>query len=78
MTLDPERMLLEELVVAGTRYATRTEIAQTMELVRLGKVAPIIGARAPLEDLDEALGRAKRQEIFGRLMIDVTALPEMV
>jgi alcohol dehydrogenase, propanol-preferring len=71
LRIDPERLLLEELVVAGTRYATRAEIARTMELVRLGKVAPVVGARFPLERLEDALRRARDADVFGRIMVDV-------
>jgi propanol-preferring alcohol dehydrogenase len=71
LRIDPERLLLEELVVAGTRYATRAEIARTMELVRLGKVEPIVGARFPLERLEDALRRAHDADVFGRIMIDI-------
>lgn len=71
LRIDPERLLLEELVVAGTRYATRAEIARTMELVRLGRVEPIVSARFPLERLEDALRRARGADVFGRIMIDV-------
>jgi D-arabinose 1-dehydrogenase-like Zn-dependent alcohol dehydrogenase len=69
--IDPERLLLEELVVTGTRYATRAEIDQTMELVRLGRVRPIVGAHMPLEQLNEALEDANAQRVFGRIVLDV-------
>lgn len=71
IVVDPERLLLEELVVSGTRYATRAEIAQTMELVRLGKVKPIVGATLPLEQLNEALAMARAQQVFGRIIMEV-------
>ncbi|MEU0600362.1 alcohol dehydrogenase catalytic domain-containing protein [Streptomyces sp. NPDC006393] len=71
LPIDPERLLLEELVVTGTRYATRAEIARTMELVRLGRVEPIVGARFPFERLEDALRRARDAEVFGRIMLDV-------
>jgi propanol-preferring alcohol dehydrogenase len=71
LRVDPERLLLEELVVTGTRYATRAEIAHTMELVRLGRVAPIVGARLPLERLGDALAMARAQSVFGRIVLDV-------
>lgn len=71
LSLDPERLLMQELVVAGTRYANRAEIARTMELVRLGRVTPIVGARVPLEQVNEALDMATSQKVFGRIMIDV-------
>jgi D-arabinose 1-dehydrogenase-like Zn-dependent alcohol dehydrogenase len=73
LRLDPERLLLEELIVAGTRYATRAEIVRTMELVRIGKIKPIVGARFPLEDLEDALHRAREADVFGRIMIDIAA-----
>jgi NADPH2:quinone reductase len=69
--VDPERLLLEELVLTGTRYATRAEINQTMELVRLGHVQPIVGASMPLEQLNDALDRANTQQVFGRIVLDV-------
>jgi D-arabinose 1-dehydrogenase-like Zn-dependent alcohol dehydrogenase len=71
LSIDPERQLLDELVVAGTRYATRAEIAQTMELVRLGRVAPVIGATYPLEELNDALAAARNEEVFGRIIVEV-------
>jgi propanol-preferring alcohol dehydrogenase len=54
LTVDPGRLLLEELVVTGTRYATRAEIARTLELVRLERVEPIIGGTYPLAALNDA------------------------
>jgi D-arabinose 1-dehydrogenase-like Zn-dependent alcohol dehydrogenase len=53
---------MDERVVTGTRYATRAEIAQTMELVMLGRVEPVVGARLPLEQLNEALALAHRKQ----------------
>jgi hypothetical protein len=50
---------LHELVVAGTRYATRAEITSTRQLVQPGKVEPIVGARFRLKHLDEAPRRAR-------------------
>lgn len=75
MRVDPERLLMEELVVTGTRYATRAEIARTMELVRLGRVRPIVGATFGLERLEEALAEARAQRVFGRVIIEVAADP---
>lgn len=73
--VDPEQLLMDERVVTGTRYATRAEIAQTMELVRLGRIEPVVGARLPLEQLNEALALAHEQQVFGRIILDVADLP---
>lgn len=72
MRVDPEQLLMDERTVTGTRYATRAEIAQTMELVRLGRVRPIVGAVLPLEQLNQALALAHAQDVFGRIVLDVS------
>jgi alcohol dehydrogenase, propanol-preferring len=41
----PMYLVNKELNILGTRYATRAEIARSLELVRDGKVKPMIGAR---------------------------------
>lgn len=68
---DSERLLLEELIVAGTRYATRAEIARTMDLVRLRRVEPLIGTVLPLERLNESLELARSEQVLGRIVLQV-------
>jgi D-arabinose 1-dehydrogenase-like Zn-dependent alcohol dehydrogenase len=64
------RLLLGELVVTGNRYATRAEIAASLELVRTGRVEPIIGLELPLAQLDDAFAAIRANEVFGRILID--------
>jgi D-arabinose 1-dehydrogenase-like Zn-dependent alcohol dehydrogenase len=71
LPVDPERLLLQEQVVAGTRYATRAEIGQTMDLVRRGRIVPVVGATFELEQLNDALAAARSEDVFGRIIIDV-------
>jgi len=72
LEVDPVRLLLEEQVVTGTRYATREEIRRTLELVALGRVEPVVGARLPLERLGDALQLASSGATFGRILLDVS------
>jgi D-arabinose 1-dehydrogenase-like Zn-dependent alcohol dehydrogenase len=67
---DPVQVLLEEHVILGTRYATRAEIAKTLELVELGLIRPILGPSYPLGELNKALARA-RAGTFGRVRVVV-------
>jgi propanol-preferring alcohol dehydrogenase len=66
----PNRLLHEELVVTGNRYATRAEIAASLELVRTGRVRPLIGRTVPLADLNDAFDAIRANEVFGRILID--------
>ena len=73
LTIDPFRLVSEEITVTGTRYATRAEIAQTLELVRQGRVTPLIGATFPLAELNEAFVAIGRNAVLGRVVIEVGA-----
>jgi D-arabinose 1-dehydrogenase-like Zn-dependent alcohol dehydrogenase len=60
----------KEISIVGTRYAIRAEIARSLELVRDGKISPIIGASYPLEQAEEALEAIRLNRVFGRILID--------
>jgi propanol-preferring alcohol dehydrogenase len=66
----PMYLVNKEISIVGTRYATRAEIARSLELVRDGKVRPVIGASFPLERAEEALDAIRRNQVFGRVLID--------
>ena len=67
------RLLMGELVVTGNRYATRAEIAASLDLVRAGLVEPVIGLVVPLPELDAAFEAIRGNEVFGRVLVDCTA-----
>lgn len=70
LTVDPTRLLLEEVVVTGTRYATRAEIAQALELVRQERIEPVVGATFPLVELNAAFDAIRGNDVFGRIVIE--------
>lgn len=70
LEFDPASLLLDEIVVTGSRYATRAEIARTLELVAQHRVQPVIGARYPLEDTPEAYRAMQANEVFGRIVVE--------
>ena len=70
ISVAPMYLVNKEVSLVGTRYATRAEIARSLDLVRHGKVAPVIGASYPLEHAEEALEAIRQNRIFGRVLID--------
>lgn len=69
--LDPRPFVLDEVVVTGSRYATRADIAAALDLVAQGRVKPVIGARFPLTQVAEAYRVMQANEAFGRIVVDV-------
>jgi NADPH2:quinone reductase len=66
----PMYLVNKEITIMGTRYATRAEIARSLDLVRDGKVKPVIGASFPLAQAEEALEAIRHNQVFGRILID--------
>lgn len=73
VSVAPMYLINKEITVMGTRYATRAEIASSLQLVRDGKVKPIIGASFPLSQAEDALEAIRRNQVFGRVLIDCMA-----
>jgi alcohol dehydrogenase, propanol-preferring len=73
LSVAPMYMINKELTIMGTRYATRAEIAHALNLVRDGKVKPVIGASFPLAQAEDALEAIRNNQVFGRILIDCTA-----
>ena len=73
LTLDPTGLIIDEVVVTGSRYATRAEIARTLDLVAQRRVEAVIGARFPLTAAAEAYQAMQHNEVFGRIVVDTTA-----
>jgi propanol-preferring alcohol dehydrogenase len=69
--LDPRGLVLDEVVVTGSRYASRAEIAQALELVAQRRVEPVVGARFDLDDVAEAYRVMQSNAAFGRIVVDV-------
>lgn len=66
----PNRVLHEELVITGNRYATRQEIAASLALVAQGRVEPVIGLEVPLARLEDAYDAIRANAVFGRILVD--------
>jgi propanol-preferring alcohol dehydrogenase len=66
----PMYLVNKEISILGTRYATRAEIARSLDLVRDGKITPVIGASFPLAQTEEAFEAIRQNRIFGRILID--------
>ena len=72
LELVPPQVILREVTVTGSRYATRAEIVRTLELVARGAVRTAIGATWTLEETPRAFEAVRGNEVFGRIVVDVS------
>jgi len=66
-----DRLVLGQLTVLGTRYATRLELRQALSLVARGLVHPVISGVVPLEQANEALAMVRDDRATGRVVVRV-------
>jgi len=71
-SVDPGMMLYRGLEIHGSRYVSMAELQQTLEVVRQGRVRPIVTQTFPLEGAGEALRRVEDGRVVGRaaLLLD--------
>jgi propanol-preferring alcohol dehydrogenase len=65
-SVDPGRMLYDMLEIHGSRYVTLTEIQQTLELLRQGRLRAVVSRTFPLEGAEEAHELLRKSALVGR------------
>ncbi len=71
-SVDPGMMLYRGLEIHGSRYVSMAELVQTLEIVRQGRVRPVVTRTFPLEGAEEALRLVEEGRVVGRaaLLLD--------
>jgi propanol-preferring alcohol dehydrogenase len=64
-------MLLKEQDLLGSRYVTRSEILETLDLVVRGEVWPLVSEIHPLEEAETLHARLERGEVIGRAALRI-------
>ena len=69
--LPTESVVLGQLTVLGSRYASRLELRQALSLVARGLVRPVVSGIVPLERANEALAMVREDRATGRVVVRV-------
>jgi alcohol dehydrogenase, propanol-preferring len=69
---EPAAMLRKELEILGSRYATRQEVLDSLDLVARGEFWPLVTEKAPLEQAEEVHLRLDKGLITGRAALMVS------
>jgi propanol-preferring alcohol dehydrogenase len=70
-TADSARILRNEIEVMGSKYATRQEVMDTLELVGRGEFRALVTDKVPLEQAEALHQRLDKELIIGRAAIVV-------
>jgi propanol-preferring alcohol dehydrogenase len=70
-TASAHDILMKEQELLGSRYVTRTEILETLDLVARGEVWPLVTDIRPLAEAEAVHQRVERGEVIGRAALVV-------
>jgi threonine dehydrogenase-like Zn-dependent dehydrogenase len=63
---NPGEMLRKELELLGSRYATKEEVRESIELVARGELWPVVTEKLPLEQAEALHQRLENAWVTGR------------
>ena len=64
--LDARQLLMKEQEILGSRYVTRREVLDALDLVARGEVWPLVTDIRPLAEAEAVHARVERGEVTGR------------
>ena len=70
---DPAKLLRNENEIIGSRYATRQEVMDTLELVARGEFSALVTDKAPLAEAEALHQRLEKELIIGRAALIVAS-----
>jgi propanol-preferring alcohol dehydrogenase len=65
-TLSSSSLLMKEQSVLGSRYVTRAEILETLDMVARGEVWPLVTEKRPLDEAEAVHEQVERGDVTGR------------
>jgi len=65
-SVEPGELLRKEIEILGSRYATKEEVRESLELVARGEIWPLVTEKVPLEQAEAVHQRLERAAITGR------------
>lgn len=68
-SLDPQKVVYDELEVIGSRSSIRQDLMDVISLVERGKVKPVISECFPLEQANEAFEKLRKSASLGRMVL---------
>lgn len=69
LTVTPGSLVTNEFVLTGSRQVTKQELAETIEMVRQGRIKPVITQTFSLKEVERAHQLIDERKIIGRAVI---------
>jgi len=71
ITATPSKLLNNESIIMGSRYATKQEVIDSLDIVARGEVWPLVTEVKPMEEAEELHKRVETGEVTGRVALKI-------
>ncbi len=68
---DPQDIIRKEISILGSRYATKNEFREAIEMVERGMIKPVVTSLYKFEDTDKALRDVEESKVSGRAVVEL-------
>jgi D-arabinose 1-dehydrogenase-like Zn-dependent alcohol dehydrogenase len=68
---DPQDVIRKEISILGSRYATKQEFRDAIEMVERGMIKPVVSTIYKFEDSDKALKDVEEGKVSGRAVVEI-------
>jgi propanol-preferring alcohol dehydrogenase len=69
---DPQAIIRNEISIIGSRYATKGELREAIEMVEKGLVEPVVTKTYRFDEADKALEDVEEGKIAGRAVLEIS------
>ncbi len=69
---DPQDVIRKEISILGSRYATKQEFREAIEMVERGLIEPVVTSVYKFKDTDQALRDVEEGKVAGRAVVEST------
>lgn len=69
LSFNPRLLVGNEIIITGSRYCSREDLAKTVDMVARGRIRPIVTRTCKLEEADDILRMIERKELAGRAAV---------
>jgi D-arabinose 1-dehydrogenase-like Zn-dependent alcohol dehydrogenase len=68
---DPQDIIRKEISILGSRYATKQEFREAIQMVEKGLIKPVVTSHYKFEDTDKALHDVEEGMVSGRAVVEL-------
>jgi NADPH:quinone reductase-like Zn-dependent oxidoreductase len=67
--IDLKAVFFKNLSILGSTMGSKADLLRILELVRQGKLKPVIDSKLPMDKLPEAMEKLEKREAFGKVVL---------